>query len=236
MSIAGKSTVITGAAGNLGTAVVRHFVEAGATVAAVCHDEAETGRLSDALGGAKPALILTCDVTGEGQVQEVMRQVAEQLGGPQILLNLVGGYDAGVSVAEMDLSRWDHMLNMNLKSVFLCCKHALTYMIPADYGRIVNISSKVAQNLPARAAAYAVAKAGVASLTRCLAQELKGTGVSVTAVMPSVIDTPATRAARPNADFTRWVKPEQLAETLEMLSSEAARHLNGTVAPVFGGV
>lgn len=236
MTINGKSAVITGAAGNLGTAVVRHFVRAGAQVAAICRDEDETARLAAAIEGSQPALVLTCDVTDEPQVQAMMRQVAEQLGGPHIVLNLVGGYDAGVPVVELELSSWEGMLDMNLKSAFLCSKHALTHMIPADYGRIVNISSKVAQDLPARSAAYAVAKAGVADLTRCLAQELKGSGVSVTAIMPSIIDTPATRAARPKADPTRWVTPEQLAEMLEMLSSEVAVHLNGAVVPAFGGV
>jgi NAD(P)-dependent dehydrogenase (short-subunit alcohol dehydrogenase family) len=166
----------------------------------------------------------------------MMQETHDQLGGPHILLNLVGGYAAGDTVTDTSEAIWEKMMALNLKSVFLCCKHALKYMIPEDYGRVVNVSSKVAVDLPAESAAYAVSKAGVISLTKCLAQELKGTGVSVAAIMPSIIDTPVTRSVRPDADFSKWVKPEDIAEVLVYLSSEQGRALNGAVVPIFGGV
>lgn len=165
-----------------------------------------------------------------------MQEVHAQLGGPHILLNLVGGHAGGDTVMDTSEDTWEKMMTLNLKSAFLCCKHALRYMIPQDYGRIVNVSSKVAADLPAKAAAYAVAKGGVISLTRCLAQELKGSSVSVAAVMPSIIDTPVTRAVRPQADFVKWVKPEDIVSVLVYLTSEQGLALNGAVVPIFGGL
>ena len=104
------------------------------------------------------------------------------------------------------------------------------------YGRIVSVSSKVAVDLPAAAAAYAVSKAGAVSFTKCLAQELRGTDVSATAIMPSIIDTPVTRSARPRADFSKCVKPGEIAAVLVYLSSEPGRAINGAVLPLLGGL
>jgi len=236
MSVQDRVAVITGAAGNLGTVVTKRFVSEQAYVVVVYRDDTELEALLAQLPTEGDVLPLKYDVTVEGQVQRMMEETHEQLGGPHILLNLVGGYAGGDTVTDTSDATWEKMMALNLKSVFLCCKHALKYMIPEDYGRIVNISSKVGADMPAKAAAYAVSKAGVVSLTKCLAQELKGSNVSVTAVMPSIIDTPVTRSVRPDADFSKWVKPEEIAEVLVYLTSEQGRALNGAVMPIFGGV
>lgn len=228
MGIAGKVAVITGAAGGLGRAVTQRFVAGGAQVVTVHHAAAEEP--------PGVALSLQADVTDEPQVAALMAQVHEALGGPDILLNLVGGWAGGQRVEALDTATWQHMLRLNLDSAFLCCKHALQYMQPAGYGRIVTIGSKSGFDLPAGAAAYGVAKAAVAALTTALAHELKGSGVAACCLVPSTIDTPANRAAMPKADPARWVTPQQLAETLAWLASEQAGAVNGAIVPVYGGV
>jgi NAD(P)-dependent dehydrogenase (short-subunit alcohol dehydrogenase family) len=236
MSIQGKVAVITGAGGNLGSTVTKRFLQEGAQVALTYRDE---GQLADFLTqlppGANP-LAIPCDVSADTDVQQMMEEVHNRLGGPHVLLNLVGGWAGGKTVAETEEADWDRMMTLNLKTAFLCAKHALAYMIPQDYGRIVSVSSKAALDLPAKSAAYAVSKAGVLSLAKCLAQEVKGTGVAAMAILPSVIDTPPNRAAMPKADFTKWVAPEQIAEVLVYLAGEAGAALNGALLPVFGGV
>jgi NAD(P)-dependent dehydrogenase (short-subunit alcohol dehydrogenase family) len=236
MSLSGRVAVITGATGNLGSVVTKRFVAEGAQVLAVYYVEEELQALMGEPGERSRLLPVKADVTQESEVQASMERAHEELGGPHILLNLVGGYASGAPVHETDESTWDKMMTMNLKSAFLCCKHALRYMLPQEYGRIVNVSSKVALDLPADSCAYAVSKAGIVSLTRCLAQELKGTGVSVAAIMPSIIDTPVTRQARPKADHTKWVTPEQIADVLAYLASGPAEAINGAILPIFGAV
>jgi NAD(P)-dependent dehydrogenase (short-subunit alcohol dehydrogenase family) len=236
MSLSGRVAVITGATGNLGSVVTKRFVAEEARVLAVYYADEELEALVEELDDASQLLPVKVDVRREAEVQAVMEQAHEQLGGPHILLNLVGGYAAGAPVHETDESTWDKMMAMNLKSAFLCCKHALRYMLPQGYGRIVSVSSKVALDLPADSCAYAVSKAGIVSLTKCLAEELKGTGVSVAAIMPSIIDTPVTRQARPKADHTKWVTPEQIADVLAYLASGPAEAINGAVLPIFGAV
>jgi NAD(P)-dependent dehydrogenase (short-subunit alcohol dehydrogenase family) len=107
-------------------------------------------------------------------------------------------------------------------------------MLEADFGRIVSISSKAADDLPARKAAYAVAKAGVLNFTACMADELADTGVACAAIMPSIIDTPVTREVRPNADPSKWVTPESIAEVIAWLLSEEAGAVNGSVLRLYG--
>jgi len=236
MSLEGKTAVVTGASGNLGTAVTARLIHEGARVAAVCYSEEGVGALQQELAADADVLPIVCDVTHEAEVASMMDQCHNELGGPEALLNLVGGYDAGSAVVDLKESSWDKMMTLNLKSAFICSKHALRYMLPADCGRIVSVSSKVAVDMPGKSAAYAVSKAGVVTFTRCLAQEVKGTGVSVAAVMPSLIDTPVTRAARPNADTSKWVTPEQVAAVLACLVSDRGGLVNGAIIPIFGGV
>ena len=234
MSLSDRTAIITGANGHLGQAVATAFAAAGARVALLGRDAAALQAVADALPAG--ALVVPCDVTDEASVQAAFARVNAELGGPHLLLNVVGGYAGGQKVPELDLATWQHMLSLNLTSAFLCCKHAVPYMQAADYGRIVNVSSKVALDLPAASAAYAVSKAALNAFTTCLAKELKGGPVSVAAVMPSVIDTPPNREAMPKADPAKWVTPAQLAEVLVLLCSETAGAMNGALVPVFGGV
>jgi NAD(P)-dependent dehydrogenase (short-subunit alcohol dehydrogenase family) len=236
MSLTGKSAIITGATGHLGTVVARHFAGLGVRVALAARDGGALVDVARSLPAGSEALTVPCDVSDEEQVTGLVAQVHGQWGGPDILLNIVGGYAFGQKLHETELKTWRHMLDLNLTTAFLCSKHVLPLMLEQGYGRIISVSSKVAFDLPGGAAAYAVAKEGVNALTTCLAKEVKGTGVVAMAVAPSMIDSPEAREQNPKADFSKWVAPEVLAETMATLAGEAGGAMNGSIVKVFGGV
>ena len=236
MDLDGRVALVTGGAGHLGRAVTKRLLDAGAEVVACEHTREKLDALTEELGGPAALGTLVCDVTDEAEVERMMAQVHRDRGGPDALVNLVGGFAAGANVAETELATWERMLSLNLTSMFLCSRHALQYMNEADFGRIVSVSSKAAEDLPAGRAAYAVAKAGVLNLTACMADELAGTDVACAAIMPSIIDTPVTREARPKADPSRWVTPESIAEVIAWLVSEQAGAVNGSVLRLYGGL
>ncbi|MFW5866483.1 MAG: SDR family NAD(P)-dependent oxidoreductase [Armatimonadota bacterium] len=236
MNLEGRVALVTGGAGNLGSAVTKRLLRAGAHVVACEHGQEKLDDLADELDADGRLSTYVCDVTDEGDVEQMMSHVHEEHGRLDALVNVVGGFAAGDSVAETGLEAWERMLSLNLTSMFLCSKHALKLMLDADFGRIVSISSKAADDLPAGRAAYAVAKAGVLNLTACMAAELADTGVACAAIMPSIIDTPATRKARPKADTSKWVTPESIAEVIAWLVSEEAGAVNGSVLRLYGGL
>jgi len=146
----------------------------------------------------------------------------------------VGGFAGGQTVAATDDATWQRMLDMNLNSAFYAMRAALPALLAAGRGRIVAVGSKTAIEPVATLSAYGVSKAGLVALVRTLALELKGTGITANAVLPSVIDTPANRAADPGADFSKWVAPESIAKLILWLASDATADVNGAVIPILG--
>jgi len=142
----------------------------------------------------------------------------------------------GSTVAETSKEEWDRMMDLNLRSAFFCSKAVLPYMMEQDYGKIVSVSAKSAEpsGRKARSGAYVVSKAGVRVLTEAIAEEVIGYEINVNCVVPSVIDTPNNRAMFPKAKFGRWVPPEEIAETILFLASDASRPIRGAALPVFG--
>ncbi|MEX2598890.1 MAG: SDR family NAD(P)-dependent oxidoreductase [Dehalococcoidia bacterium] len=173
------------------------------------------------------------DVTSGPSVRGLMQQTAEAHGGPHALLNVAGGFRFGPAVEEIDEADWDSMMQLNLKSAFLCIKHALPYMKTQQYGRIVSVSARPGLYGAAMLAPYAVSKGGVILLTQSTAAEVKDLGITANAVLPSVVDTPANREAMPDADFSKWVAPEDLAEVMLFLASQEARAVSGAAIPVY---
>ncbi|HET6545127.1 MAG TPA: SDR family oxidoreductase, partial [Rhodanobacteraceae bacterium] len=135
-----------------------------------------------------------------------------------------------------NLDTWDLLYRVNLRTAAAASKAALTHLRAGGGGRIVNIGAGAADKAGAGMGAYAASKAGVARLTEALAEELKDDHVTVNAVLPSIIDTPPNRADMPNADFARWVKPEQLADLILFLLSDRAQAITGALIPVRGRV
>lgn len=234
MDLEGRVAVVTGASGNVGQAVSRALSARGAALALINRKAEALASLRQSLPGPAPTIALAGDVTDETSVAAMMDQVHTELGGPHLLLNVVGGYAGGKRLPELDVATWQRMLSLNATSAFLCCKHALPYMLAQGYGRIVNVSSKGALDPSPGSAAYSVSKAAVSALTTALARELKGTNVAVAAVMPGTIDTPPNREAMPKADTSKWVAPEEVAAVMALLCTEAAGPMNGAIVPVFG--
>lgn len=235
--LAERVVVVTGASGGLGPAVVRAFIEAGASVEAVAHtpqsDEYEDLRRQ--LGDAAERLSLqAADVLDEDEVSALVERVVQQRGRLDIALNLVGGFAAGQPITELPYERWQQMLDLNLRSTFLVSKYVARPMIQQGWGRIINLSSRSAFRGRRNAAAYAVAKSAVITLTEAQAEELQETGVTVNALVPSIIDTPANRKGMPNASFDRWPKPDEIARVLLFLASADSSLINGAAIPVYG--
>ena len=232
-----KVAVVTGATGALGQAAAKRFLEEGAKVIAMYRSEERFEELKSFVGNLGNDLMgVKGDVTDETSVSEIFRKTVDEYGRVDILINLVGGYSGGNSVADMDVETWDRMMNLNLKSAFLCSKAALFYMIEQNYGKIVNVSARTAVRKGSRAknSAYAIAKLGVLALTETMAEEVRRQDINVNCILPSTIDTPANRRDFPKADFSRWVSPGDITEVILFLVSDASKATSGAAIPVFG--
>lgn len=237
MNLSGKVVVITGAGGGWGRAVAEAFLDSDAMVVVI-----ERSEVSGDVEGWKPELgdrasrlaCMAADVLDEDSVARVTQAVLARYHRLDVLVNMVGGFVAGQAVSELDLDVWERMLRLNLRSTFLCSKYAARAMIQRRWGRIINISSRAAVQANPKAAAYGVAKAGVVSLTQSQAEELKEYGVTVNAILPSIVDTPANRQAMPKADYSLWPRGEEIASVILFLASDEARLVSGAAVPVYG--
>jgi len=229
MTLAGKTIAVTGAFGALGTAVVKALQASGATVAAI--DRADAPRDPAALAGA--SLHGGVDLGQAEAARAVFAGIAKQHGRLDGLVNIAGGF-SWEKVADGSLETWDRQYQMNLRTAVAACQAALAHL--PDGGRIINIGANGAMKAGAGMGAYAASKAGVARLTEALAEELKDRGITVNALLPSIIDTPANRADMPDADFRKWVQPSQLAAAIVFLLSDEASAITGALVPVVGRV
>src|SRR5574341_566104 len=234
MMLKDKGAIITGGTGALGRAVVLAFLQEGARVACTYIVDEELKGLSSIIEHHKSnVLFIKANATKEEEVKKTIQETLEGLGKIDILVNIVGGF-AYAKVVETDEKTWDSMMNMNLKSTFLCSKAVLPHMIKQNYGKIVNISSRPALKGSAGVCAYSASKAGVLNLTETIADEVKDYDINVNAILPSTIDTPANRRDMPNADFSKWVKPEEIARVIIFLASDDSKPISGAAIPVYG--
>ena len=147
---------------------------------------------------------------------------------------MVGGYLGGKGVSELDEKEWDLMMTMNLKSAFLISKHVIPQMISSKYGKAVHVSSRTGLQSTGYDSAYAASKSGLIRLVESLSEESKESNINVNCIMPSIIDTEANRKAMPTADFSKWVKAEELANVVLFLCSEDAKVITGAAIPTYG--
>ncbi len=229
MDLSGKTIAVTGAFGALGTSVVQALLAQGAAVAAI--DRADAPREPATLGLA--SLHGGVDLGEADAAALAFDAIAGAHGGLHGLVNIAGGF-RWEKVSGGSLHTWDAMYQMNLRTAVAACQAALAHL--PDGGRIVNIGANGALKAGAGMGAYAASKAGVARLTEALAEELKDRGITVNALLPSIIDTPANRADMPDADFARWVQPAQLAATIAFLLSDDAAAITGALIPVVGRI
>jgi NAD(P)-dependent dehydrogenase (short-subunit alcohol dehydrogenase family) len=229
----GKVVVVTGANGNLGQAVARRYAHEGAKLVLVGRKESELADIAKELSGA----IGVADVTDEAAVDALVRQVEEQHGRIDVLAHTVGGFASGQPVHESGLDVWNKMLVLNAQSVYVTCGRVARHMVEKGVeGSIAAILSKNAYKGTAKSGAYSAAKAAAQRVLESMSAELKGSNITVNAVVPSTIDTPQNRAEMPNADFSKWVQPEQIADAILYLTSDRARAITGVSLDIFGRV
>lgn len=231
----GKVAVVAGGTGGLGKAVTLAFLNAGAKVAVTYVKEEELAALRSSAG--KTAASLTAyrvDVTDDTSVREAVGNIETAHRAIDVLVNTVGGYAGGLKLWETDPRVFSQMLDLNLRSGYLLARNVVPVMLKQKSGAIVNIAAKAAFDHAAGASAYAASKAAAVAMMDCLAEDLKGTGVRVNSVLPSIIDTPANRRAMPNADFSKWPKPEEIARVILFLCSDEAQLIHGASIPVYG--
>lgn len=232
-SLDSKVALISGGTGALGRAVSAAFVAAGAKVVATYVLERELPEFRAAVP-SESSEVAKVDLLSSRAVNELVAGIVARHGRLDALLNIAGGFAGGKPLGEAPESELDDMLAMNLKTAYVCTRAALPVMQRQKAGRIINVTSRPALVGGANVAAYAIAKAGVAALTRAVADEVRDDGITVNAIAPSTIDTPANRAAMPSADPTRWVAVEQIAATLVFLASDAAAATTGAIIPIYG--
>jgi NAD(P)-dependent dehydrogenase (short-subunit alcohol dehydrogenase family) len=227
--------LITGATGEFGPYVARAFAQAGARLAPTARKLDQAQSLLAELGlGDDRGLPAVVDVTQAESVAAWVESVIAKWGRIDVLVNVAGGYKPGALLHETDEAALDFLFNLNARSAFLTCRAVIPHMLAQGSGKIVNIGAKQALQAPRKGAAYAISKAAVLRLTEALSAEVREQGINVNAVIPSTIDTPANRAAQPNADASKWVAPEDLAAVVVFLASDAARAIHGAALPVYG--
>ena len=233
----GKVALVAGGTGALGRAVSLAFQQEGARVVVTYRKREEF----DVLRNATDASGLrieghNIDVTDESAVSQLIENVLAQHGGLDVLVNTVGGYAGGVKLWELEANVLDRMLALNLRSGYALSRAAVRLMLKQGRGAIVNVAAKAAFDHPGGAAAYAASKAAAVALLDSLATEVKGTGVRVNSILPSMIDTESNRQAMPKADFAKWPKPEDIARVILFLCSDDAKVIHGAAVPVYGNI
>jgi len=226
--MSGKVIVVTGASGALGKVVAEVALARGARVAGIDHAASQTPATADRIefGGV--------DLTDAAQAKKAIDAASAHFGRLDALINIAGGF-AFEAIAEGDPRTWQHMYALNVLTALNASQAAIPYLAASGAGRIVNVGAMGALQAGAGMGAYAASKAGVHRLTEALAAEWKGK-ITVNAVLPSTIDTAANRASMPKADFKKWVTPQELADVMLFLASDAASGVTGALLPVSGRV
>jgi NAD(P)-dependent dehydrogenase (short-subunit alcohol dehydrogenase family) len=230
-----KTIVITGGTGGLGTALVRRLIDQDYRLAItyLLPDEAQAFESRFEVD-EKQVMLTRVDCTNPEAVNSYVKEVADNWGEIHGLCALVGGWAGGRDVEETDDVRFERMLDLNLRSAFYSVRAVVPHMKEAGWGRIILVGSRGAVDYFEAQAAFNIAKAGVAALGRSVASELDGTGVTANILMPSVIDTPATRRSLPYADYVNWPTPDEIAAVAQFLLSEDSGVMNGALVPVYG--
>jgi NAD(P)-dependent dehydrogenase (short-subunit alcohol dehydrogenase family) len=224
----GKVVVVTGASGALGRVVAEAALARGARVAGVDHAPSQIEASPDRIE------IGSLDLSDAAQAKTAIDAVASHFGKVDALINIAGGF-AFETVAEGDPKTWQRMYALNVLTALNASRAAIPHLAASPAGRIVNVGAMGALQAGAGMGPYAASKAGVHRLTEALAAEWKGK-ITVNAVLPSTIDSPANRASMPKADFAKWVAPRELADVILFLASDAASAVTGALLPVSGRV
>jgi NAD(P)-dependent dehydrogenase (short-subunit alcohol dehydrogenase family) len=229
--MAGEARVamVTGAAGNLGRAVAARFEDAGFQLVLLDRAFAEASAPE-----TRPPLRLTLDLEDRDKVLLSVQDAMSRYGRIDALCNIAGGFTMGEAVHESTEETWRSMFGTNLTATLNMVRAVVPYMIAAGSGRVINVAAMAGLAGAAHMSAYSAAKSAVVRVTESMSAELRRSGINVNCVMPSIIDTPRNRADMPEADHSRWVSPQSLAEVIFFLASDASRAVHGAAIPVVG--
>ena len=217
--------LVAGGTGHLGTAVVRELLAGGYAITATWVVESEAERLS-----AEPVELVHADLFDPDAVQKAVDSTPQL----EAVVNLVGGYAEGPRVHETDPDQFDGLMRLNVKPGFLLARAAMPRLIERGGGAFVGVSARAALRPFPGAAGYIASKAAVLALIQALDAEYKRHGIRCNAILPSVIDTPPNRAAQPDADYSKWVQPEEIAKVVRFLVSDESGPISGAAVPVYG--
>lgn len=231
--MADRVMIVTGAFGSLGRVVARAAAARGLRVAALDQAASPPAELSGADGRIE--LLAGVDLTDPASAGKAVESVVSRLGRLDALLNIAGGF-RWTPVADSDGAVWDLLFRLNVQTAVNASRAAIPHLIASGAGRIVSVGAAAAERSSVGMGPYAASKSGVHRLTESLAEELKGKGVTVNAVLPSIIDTPQNRADMPDADPAKWVSPAELAEVMLFLASPEASAVTGALVRVPGRV
>jgi NAD(P)-dependent dehydrogenase (short-subunit alcohol dehydrogenase family) len=227
-NLAGQVALVTGANGGLGTYVTGRLLVAGATVVGIAR--------SIAAGEAHDSRFypVSADLTDPEEVRKLITRLAAQFQKIDLLVQVMGGFAGGASVAQTDDATWRKMMDLNLNAAFYTFRSVVPVMREAGCGRIIAIGSRQAVQPAAGVGAYSASKAALVSLVQTVALENKDKNIRANVILPGTMDTPANRSAMPKANFERWVKPSHVADLVVLLASDAGADITGAAIPVYG--
>jgi NAD(P)-dependent dehydrogenase (short-subunit alcohol dehydrogenase family) len=221
------TVMLTGAAGNLGRTVASAFAEAGANLVLL---DVKRGALQD----SDKQLFIATDLLDAASVQAAVDKALQRFKRVDVLCNIAGGFRMGSPVHETSDKDWNFLFDLNARTVLNMSRAVVPVMLKAGGGKIVSIGAYAAQKGVAQMGAYVASKSAVIRLTETMAAELREKNINVNCVLPTIIDTPENRAAMPDVDPKRWVAPQDLAQVIVFLASDAARAVHGAALPVTG--
>jgi len=223
-----RIVLITGAKGGLGSFITQAFLETDATVIGASRSIAATD-----FPGTN-FVPLSADFTNGSSAGEAIRSVAARFGGLDVLLHVMGGFAGGKTIAETDDATWEGMRDLNLSSAFYAIRAAIPHLRKSGNGRLVAVGSLTATEPHAGLGAYVTFKSALTTLIRTVALENKDVGLTANVILPGTMDTPANRKSMPEADFSKWVQPKDVADLVLSLSDTRMRKFSGVAVPIGG--
>ena len=232
----GKVVLVAGGTGGLGRAVSLAFLDEDASVVVTYRDQTGFSALQSAADGHTGLLEgHVVDATSETSVHALVDAIGSKHEHLDVMVNTIGGYSGGIPLWELDIKIYQQMFALNLQAGYTLVRSVVPVMLRQGNGAIVNVAAKAAFDHAAGAGAYAASKAAAVALMDSLAADVKGTGIRVNTILPSIIDTQVNRKAMPKADFTKWPKPGDIARVILFLCSDEAKVIQGAAIPVYGG-
>tara|TARA_Y100001935_G_C17311500_1_gene516826 strand:- start:10060 stop:10773 length:714 start_codon:yes stop_codon:yes gene_type:complete len=229
-----KVIIITGAGGNLGNVVAKHFFSCGANLSLIDFNSKKLNDVKLSLEDDRRVMGHEVDLSDKDSVEKSIEATIKKFKKIDILLNIAGGFEMGPKIQDTSDAMWSNMFNLNIQSIFFTCRASLPHMLINQGGSIVNISARAALNGKSNMGAYCASKAAVKTLTESLAEENKSNNINVNCILPGTLDTPENRLSMPDADFENWVPLSAISNAISFLVSDDAKFITGASIPVYG--